>query len=79
MNGLCYECDKSCKTCQDTPSFCLSCRPNKFFYGTFCESVSNSDDYRYEPNDDNICIIPGLVCTFGYKVTPGGNGCVLKN
>jgi len=37
------------------------------------------DDYQFEPNEEGTCVIPGLICPFGYKVTYEGTGCELKN
>jgi hypothetical protein len=37
------------------------------------------DDYQFEPNDEGICVIDGLICPFGFKVTYDGNACELKN
>lgn len=35
------------------------------------------EGYQYEPDFNNRCVIPGLRCKFGYKVSETGNFCEL--
>jgi len=79
VNGECKGCSSGCKTCQGTQDHCLSCFPGTYFYNNDCVTVCPTiEGYRYEPNDDGLCVIPGLKCPFGYRVTPSGDGCELK-
>ncbi len=73
------KCSPDCKTCQETPNFCLSCHKNFFLYANKCvNDCPTIDGYKYTPDSQGICVIPGLICPFGYQVAPGGNGCDLK-
>ena len=49
------------------------------FYNYDCvDKCPLKNDYQYEANREGICVIPGLICPFGYAVTPAGDGCVLN-
>ena len=79
VGGECVACAASCATCQLTQDNCLSCNPGKYFYGNQClDACPFKDGYQYEPNEEGICTIPGIICPFGYELTPTGNGCALK-
>jgi hypothetical protein len=57
----------------------VTCHPGKYFYAGDCvDTCPIKNEYQYEPNRQEICVIPGLICPFGYAVTPTGDGCALK-
>lgn len=75
---MCVSCDPMCKTCQGTRENCLDCWPGDFWYNKQCvKECPIVDGYQYQPDKNNKCVIPGLICKFGYKVSETGNFCEL--
>lgn len=80
INNVCVGCSSSCKSCQGTPDYCIACVNGTYFYQNHCvQQCPLIDEYQFEPDAQGTCVIPGLICPFGYKVTYAGTGCELKN
>jgi len=79
LDGVCVDCDPSCKTCQGTKTNCLSCWEGSHWYNTKCVSQCPTiEGYKYVPNKiTNKCEIDGIKCKFGYKVSDSGDFCEL--
>lgn len=78
INGECEKCTDSCKTCQGTTDNCLSCQAGYLFHGSKClRECPELNGFQYEDNGEGRCVIPGLICKFGYSLVPSGDGCAL--
>ena len=78
MDGQCVPCTNNCDTCQTTPDYCLTCKPGFYFHQNKClANCPKIGKYQYVPNRNGQCIIDGLICKFGYEVSPNGDACIL--
>ena len=53
VDGQCIECDSTCKTCEGTPTNCVTCEPHMKFdplKGT-CEQLCESETQIFVPNE----------------------------
>jgi len=63
IKNVCIGCSSSCLRCRGTPDYCIECVPGTYFYQNHCvKQCPLIGDYQYEPNEDGICVINGLIC-----------------
>jgi hypothetical protein len=73
VEGVCTECDVPCAECKYGAGTCTACLYDYHLFNSTC--VEFCPD-KYEANDLGQCVLVGLICPLGFKVSSAGNGCV---